>query len=362
MNLKKLCTCQLCHMILDDPVSLPCKCLICHRHLIEKSFLLKNKRIKCLTCNQTHQITRDGFRACKAATKLIEQTNDFIKKEMFLSDVEKQLKLSLRNEFLQFKNKFEHKMNEFESKSRQHFSLLKEKVEMRKEQLKHLIDETFAEITKALANREETILKEINETYSNALMKSQMEENFEKILNEFRFPTLNFLSLNQLILKQNTLYSNIKLNSDESKVFLKKIKQINFKPNSNFKIDTASFGDLDLNDSTNVDVVVASVEATNNLTNKTLNNMEIEMATSLESKILSRKQSNELIELCEFSSNEIWTLLYRGSRDGFSTQSFHDKCDGHTPTLTIIKGKTFFVYLIFFCLTGIDFKDKFIIC
>ena len=89
-------------MVLDDPISLPCKCLICHKHLSEKSFLLKNKRIKCLTCSQTHQIERDGFSACKASKKLINQTNDFIKKEMFLSDVEKQLKLSLNNEFLQF--------------------------------------------------------------------------------------------------------------------------------------------------------------------------------------------------------------------------------------------------------------------
>ncbi|KAG2392708.1 hypothetical protein C9374_011433 [Naegleria lovaniensis] len=30
-------------------------------------------------------------------------------------------------------------------------------------------------------------------------------------------------------------------------------------------------------------------------------------------------------------------LLYRGSQDGFTAQSFHAKCDSHTPTLTIIK-------------------------
>ena len=31
------------------------------------------------------------------------------------------------------------------------------------------------------------------------------------------------------------------------------------------------------------------------------------------------------------------TLLYRGSRDGFSAKSFHDKCDNKGATITIIK-------------------------
>lgn len=32
-------------------------------------------------------------------------------------------------------------------------------------------------------------------------------------------------------------------------------------------------------------------------------------------------------------------LLYRGSKDGFSSAIFHSKCDGKGPTLTIIKSK-----------------------
>jgi hypothetical protein len=32
-----------------------------------------------------------------------------------------------------------------------------------------------------------------------------------------------------------------------------------------------------------------------------------------------------------------WTLLYRGSRDGFGVADFHRQCDGHAHTLTIIR-------------------------
>jgi hypothetical protein len=32
-----------------------------------------------------------------------------------------------------------------------------------------------------------------------------------------------------------------------------------------------------------------------------------------------------------------FTLLWRGSRDGFGACDFHDRCDSHTPTLTLIQ-------------------------
>jgi hypothetical protein len=57
------------------------------------------------------------------------------------------------------------------------------------------------------------------------------------------------------------------------------------------------------------------------------------------SKILKGNQPSELIKLCEFSLKNKWSLLYRGSRDGFGAANFHSKCDGHSNTLTILKAK-----------------------
>jgi hypothetical protein len=34
--------------------------------------------------------------------------------------------------------------------------------------------------------------------------------------------------------------------------------------------------------------------------------------------------------------NKKWTLLYRGSRDGFKSLNFHTKCDNHSNTVTVI--------------------------
>jgi hypothetical protein len=51
------------------------------------------------------------------------------------------------------------------------------------------------------------------------------------------------------------------------------------------------------------------------------------------------EQYFDLIELCEFSPNDKWALLYRGTRDGFGSNDFHSRCDGHSNTLTILKAK-----------------------
>ncbi|XP_029179236.2 uncharacterized protein LOC114977880 [Acropora millepora] len=38
------------------------------------------------------------------------------------------------------------------------------------------------------------------------------------------------------------------------------------------------------------------------------------------------------------NEHQEWHLLYRASRDGFSAAAFHEKCDGHSPTLTVVLG------------------------
>jgi hypothetical protein len=47
--------------------------------------------------------------------------------------------------------------------------------------------------------------------------------------------------------------------------------------------------------------------------------------------------------LNQFSSKE-WTLLYRGSRDGFRASNFHSKCDGHSNTVTVILTTKGFIF------------------
>ena len=59
------------------------------------------------------------------------------------------------------------------------------------------------------------------------------------------------------------------------------------------------------------------------------------------STILTQEQSLKLVNLTDFSLNLNWTLLFQASRDGFSTESFHSKCNGnYMHTLVVAKTST----------------------
>ena len=59
------------------------------------------------------------------------------------------------------------------------------------------------------------------------------------------------------------------------------------------------------------------------------------------SNIASDEQFETLIDWIDKRRDFSIDLIYRGTRDGFSSDSFHKKCDNKGPTLTLIKSKKF---------------------
>ena len=57
----------------------------------------------------------------------------------------------------------------------------------------------------------------------------------------------------------------------------------------------------------------------------------------MDSTILDNQNKLAIKELCGLPSIKKWKLQYRATRDGFSAQNFHTKCDGIANTLTVIK-------------------------
>ena len=104
--------------------------------------------------------------------------------------------------------------------------------------------------------------------------------------------------------------NQLKLNEiNKMRDYLKAINE--FKPNESFVKD--SFGQLNLNEYSSFD--------------------------PFKSSILKGQQPKDLIKLCEFDPNQKQKLLYRASQNGFSSNDFHSKCDGHANTLCIFKAK-----------------------
>jgi hypothetical protein len=89
-------------------------------------------------------------------------------------------------------------------------------------------------------------------------------------------------------------------------------------------INSESFGEL----------VLDKFELTNSFeTNKSLIKLDSNIITKTSS------QASDLLKLCEFDLKRKFTLVYRASRDGFSTEHFHAKCDNIPKTLSIIKAR-----------------------
>jgi hypothetical protein len=63
----------------------------------------------------------------------------------------------------------------------------------------------------------------------------------------------------------------------------------------------------------------------------------------INSSILNEQLTVRLFRTCNLKAQR-WTLLYRASRDGFSAEAFHSKCDKYFPTLTIVKTSLGFVF------------------
>jgi hypothetical protein len=90
-------------------------------------------------------------------------------------------------------------------------------------------------------------------------------------------------------------------------------------------------------------------DLTQSIWTKLVDRLKQSNGQSLESKRHYRKRiESTIIHDCpdilnEFNNQE-WTLLYRGSRDGFRSSTFHAKCDNQSNTLTLIEATNGFIF------------------
>jgi len=306
-------TCSCCMKIFKDPFILPCNDSLCEEHLKEPDVLRHNK-IKCKVCNQEFSVKdNDLIRENKLAKSLIE-------KEVYLDAEESSLKKSLKESietFFILCEQFQQTKDSFELDFHNHFQEVRRKIDLQREELKEKIDKVALQMIEQTKIAEAKHKIEQKQKYDSVMFyknkKASQDQEIKDLEEKFRQPNLSLQPLKQLQANQNDLISEIKSKQQEIvKIKANLNEDIQFIPNLTF--DKKIFGNL------------------------ILNGYEPGPFKTL-SKILTETESLELMKLCEFSERDEWTLLYRGSRDGFGAKEFHSKCDGHSNTLTIIKGK-----------------------
>jgi hypothetical protein len=236
---------------------------------------------------------------------------NLIENEHYLSDEEKSLKRQLEQalrDFHDLNEQLQDAKNSFDLDCHNHFQEIRRKIDVQREELKDQIDKIALVMIEQTKKMEQKHL-----TNSNKFKVDVFDFELEKkLLDEtFRDVNLSIESIKELKSKQDETISNIKSKINE----IDHLKKVVFQENdfmANMSFNRNSLGSLVLSDSS---------------------------TSLLDSKILMGDQVIDLIKLCKFNSSDKWTLLYRGSRDGFGTKDFHLKCDNKSPTLTIIKAQ-----------------------
>jgi hypothetical protein len=317
LKLKSHLTCSYCSRIFKDPIELPCDETICREHLSERD-VVKENRIKCTKCNEEFQIKDNQFKSTKAFTNLIES-------QSYLSDEETSLKQNLEEsirKFIQLHHEFSQKRTKLDLDVFDHYQELRFQIDQHREELKEKSDE-IDEIALAMIDQtkkyEALYLENIKEGFSSSDDCKSLEHVLNQIEETFRNPNLLIQSIKDMQQKQETALNEIQSKLNEITIVKDTLIATNyFQP---------TFSPINQEGGTSIFGLIKLNACWSNV-------------NSFKGQILtSEQQYFELIKVCEFSPSDKWTLLYRGTRDGFGSRDFHSKCDGHSNTLTIFKSK-----------------------
>jgi len=278
--------------------------------LTEKDIVTEN-RIKCAECKQDFEVKDNDFKTIEIIKKQIDD-HVYLGDEEFL--LKKQIEDSIQM-FFQMFEEFSLNKTRIDLDVHEHFTEIRFKLDEHREVLKVKIDDIYMDMIEKTKQFEATYLKSIEDQLEASLRSfetTSLAHSLKEAEELFRNPNLLIQSIREMQRQQEEAIVELKSKLDEQSQVNDELTRMNeFTPNVSFNKD--SFGQLRFNEYSNKDLY--------------------------KSQILAGTQPSELIELCGFSLKNKWTLLYRGSRDGFGATDFHSKCDGNSNTLTILKAK-----------------------
>jgi hypothetical protein len=310
MSLKSNLTCSFCSKIFKDPIELPCGDLICKEHLTAIDVQKQNK-IKCIECKKEFPVKNEEFKSVKLIQKMLDS-------KLYLSDNEKCLKQQIDEsirDFYKLYEEFTQNKTSIDSDVYNHLHELRFQIDEHREKLKQKIDDIALAMIEQTQKFEAEYLKTLNDQLDAPLEsfnKKSIDNDLMQIDELFRDPNLLLESIQGLQRKEQDAIGSIRFKLNEMSQIRDNLKVSN-KFETNLSFSQVSFRTLYLKDYLGLDL--------------------------FNSSILTKNQSMDLMNLCEFSKKDKWSLLYRASRDGFWAKEFHTKCDGHSNTLTIFKAK-----------------------
>lgn len=307
MGLKEKVTCLQCLKILKDPIQLPCKHYVCISHIKETNVCKENK-LKCLNCKKSFSVKDNEFKLDELVKLILDEFKFLSFEEMILKqELDEILRL-----FYKLQDKFIQRKNDFDLECFNHFQEIRRQIDLQREESKDSIND-IQQINKidgiALEMVEKTKICEATYLIKNFKLSLKTYDEAVNYFNEaFRNPKLSLNEIQEMVSDECLNLKEIKSRLNELFTARERLQTNQFK----CFFHSADFGQLHLFEC---------------------------FFDPFKSKILCGNQLIDLIKLCEFDTKYKWKLIYRASKDGFGAHDFHAHCDGHSPTLTILKAK-----------------------
>ena len=230
MSLKLDLQCSMCPLVLQNPISLPCFCVICEEHLIDGENL--KKLIKCERCGDEFNVPKEGFKSNNMVKKILERDGH-------LNDEEKSLKTTCKvliYSMTKLVDEFESKQANLEVFCHEHFSEIRRNIDIHRETMKAKIDELAMEMIGKAKKNEETFMNRIKDNFAK---KFQVDiENEEKVIAaEFRKQNFVAESVKKLNVEHVNNINKLKYMLQEIESITHQIEKHEFKGNSEFNFD-----------------------------------------------------------------------------------------------------------------------------
>ena len=312
----KILTCKYskCNKYYINPISLPCGNNICEDHLYD--LVDEDGKFKCVFCDDEHETPEHGF-------LINNDLNELLNLGLHLNDDQKK-GMELLTEVQSFIEDFDLLNRDPENYLYDYFSNIKNMIDKERERLKLKIDLISDDMLSELKVFEDECKSSYKDSNSqNKIELEQLKANTSNWKNELRSPNINEKRLKKLIDEMSTILDeNQNKVSDYEKILLRG-KECHFAP-KNLDFSPDLFGEF---------IITSKITLCESLSSPT---GRLDLSDSY---ILVNEQDKLLRSLCQFDENIKFKLIYKASRDGFSAENFHSKCDGFQNTLTIIKVK-----------------------
>jgi len=307
-KINNLLDCKNCEERLDEPKLLLCGNSICSRCALSIQ-INTNKNFDCLVCKDKHEMPKNGLPINIALKELLSCEPANVSRGKAYDSLQATLK-----EFISKRNILKNRLDNREDFVKEHCINLRSQVKLITEDLHAHIDRFNEQIISEIDTYEESTIK-YNVINNESLRRFQL---FVEELDKFRLKTTNYL--NELNLNDEKLkYSN-----REALLLKDKTESL-----------TLNLKDFILNES-----ILGFEPNKEGISKSILGELKITKTNHFESFILpDMNKVNELFNLCEFASNQKFSLIYRASQDGFEAAKFHAKCDDKPNTFIIVKSQ-----------------------